>query len=112
MSTFRRSCSVVGWGWTGTCLAGEVPVFDGDGTGDANRAIEACRWNEPGAGEPVRLGLLDMGTGPGLMVEGPSPLSDMPTSRQIPSKDSIAKLPCTVRIFRCSIWDYGNKNPR
>lgn len=60
----------------------------------------------------MRLGLLDMGTGPGLMVEGPSPLSDMPTSRQIPSKDSIAKLPCTVRIFRCSIWDYGNKNPR
>lgn len=72
---------MAGWLWIGTCFdVYEVPVFDGDGMGDAKRAIDACLDIDSAEGDPVRTGESDIGTGLGLMVEGPSPLSDILTS--------------------------------
>lgn len=72
------SCSFVPVGWIGTgpCLGEPPPLYDGEGTGEARRAIEAYLAPLSGAGEPERLDA-DIGDDGPSCFEGPSPLSDI-----------------------------------
>lgn len=86
MSTFRRSRSIEDFpcaGASSTCFSLEVgleELFDGDGTGEASRAIEACR-GVAFVEVDSRLfgGVISIGFG--LNLEGPSPLSAILTVR-------------------------------
>lgn len=59
------------------CLGAEA--FDGEGTGEANRAIDACLAEASGAGDPegkpLAEALVEIGADGWGCVEGPSPFS-------------------------------------
>ena len=62
-------------------------MFDGDGTGDAKRAVEVCR-GVASADDSDRFGEEDIGTGLGPLEE-PSPLSAMSTQHRKTTKSPI-----------------------
>lgn len=63
LSTFRISSSVpvTGWIGTGNCLVAWGYELDGEGTGDASRAIEICLDEASAEGEPGRNALVESG---------------------------------------------------
>jgi hypothetical protein len=73
LSIFGRSCVVSVGAGTGTCL--DEKELGTEGTGDASRAMEACRTKASVTGEPERCVDVAIGEDRRFGDDEPSPLS-------------------------------------